>query len=112
MTAEQFRQLALALPHATESAHMSHPDFRVGGKVFATLGYPDAAFGMVKLTPPQQAARVRAAPEVFQPVRGGWGRRGSTNVRLSKATAATLREALTAAWRNAAPKSIARELPD
>jgi len=110
MTAAQFRRLALALPHATESAHLQHPDFRVGGKIFATLGWPARSFGMVKLTPSQQRAFVRAAPEIFQPVKGGWGRRGSTQVRLAAATAAALREALIAAWRNAAPKRIAREL--
>jgi len=112
MTAEQFRRLALALPHATESEHMDHPDFRVGGKVFATLGWPDAKVGMVKLTPAQQRALVRAAPEMFQPVKGGWGRRGSTQVHLARATAATLREALILAWRNVAPKRITRELED
>ena len=65
MTAEQFRRLALALPDTAESAHMRHPDFRVNGKIFATLGYPDSGWGMVKLTPEQQEVFVRAEAGVF-----------------------------------------------
>ncbi len=62
---------------------MHHPDFRVrGGKIFATLAYPDKKWGMVKLTPEQQEEFVRAEPEVFEPVKGGWGRGGATSVRL------------------------------
>lgn len=110
MTAEGFRRLALALPEALESAHMGHPDFRVGGRVFATLGYPDAGFGMVKLTSEQQELFLRVAPEVFAPANGAWGRRGSTTVQLARASAATLRDALAAAWRNVAPKRLAATL--
>ncbi|HEY7410434.1 MAG TPA: MmcQ/YjbR family DNA-binding protein [Vicinamibacteria bacterium] len=102
MTAAGFRRLALQLPEAVEVGHMGHPDFRVGGKIFATLGYPDAGWGMVKLTPDQQEALVSAEPGVFSPVKGGWGRRGATGVRLRAATARTLRTALAAAWRNVA----------
>lgn len=108
MTAQGFRRLALALPEAEERAHMSHPDFRVGGKIFATLGYPDAASGMVKLTPEQQEVFMSVAPEAFVPAKGAWGRGGSTTVRLKHATAATLGDALHAAWRNTAPKRLAR----
>ena len=54
MTEEQFRSIALSLPETSESAHMCHPDFRVGGKIFATL-WPAAGWAMVKLTPEQQA---------------------------------------------------------
>jgi hypothetical protein len=107
MTAEAFRRLALRLPEATEGSHMGHPDFRVGGRIFATLGFPDATFGMVKLTPEQQEAFVSADPEVFVPVKGGWGRGGATNVRLRPATAARLRTALATAWRNVAPARLA-----
>ncbi|MCU1239332.1 MAG: MmcQ/YjbR family DNA-binding protein [Candidatus Acidoferrum typicum] len=110
MTAEQFRRLALSFPEAVESSHMNHPDFRVrGGKIFATLAYPDAKWGMVKLTPEQQEEFVRAEPEVFVPVKGGWGRGGATNVRLRVATSRQLRPAMAAAWCNAAPKNLARE---
>ncbi len=106
MNAEQFRRRALALPGATEAAHGGHPDFRVGKRIFATLGYPDADFGMVKLTTEQQAILVAAEPRIFAPVPGGWGRRGSTTVRLKAADAATLESALAMAWRNVAPRSL------
>ena len=85
MTAGDFRRMALSFPEAMESAHMDHPDFRVGGRIFATLGYPDTGVGMVKLFPDQQAEFVRAEPKVFAPVKGGWGRRGATHVRLKAA---------------------------
>jgi len=92
---------------------MGHPDFRVAGRVFATLGYPDKGWAMVKLTPEQQSMLVESEPEVFRPVPGGWGRRGSTNVRIAAADRKTLSGALAMAWRNVAPKSlIARSLGD
>jgi hypothetical protein len=106
MTAEVFRQLALSFPETTENAHMAHPDFRVRGKIFATLSYPDEAWGMVKLTPERQEAFVQAEPTVFVPVKGGWGRRGATNVRLKAARKASLRSALLTAWRNTAPMRL------
>jgi hypothetical protein len=109
LTVEGFRRLALGLPEVAESAHMGHPDFRVRGKIFATLGYPDADWGMVKLTPEQQDAFVESAPTVFAAVKGGWGRGGATNVHLKAASARTLRPALVTAWRNAAPKSLTRD---
>ena len=67
------------MPGATESAHNRHPDFRVGPRIFATLGYPDADWAMVKLPPEMQEMYVTAEPAVFTPVKGAWGRRGSTN---------------------------------
>jgi hypothetical protein len=106
MTAEAFRRLALGMPEAREVGHMGHPDFRVGGRIFATLGYPDEGWGMVKLTPEQQEAFVSAEPEIFAPVKGGWGRGGATNVRLRSAKTRSLRVALAAAWRNAAPRAL------
>jgi hypothetical protein len=106
MTPTAFRKLALSFPGAHESAHVSHPDFRVGEKVFATLAYPDARFGMVKLTPYQQRRFVSEFPKVFLAVSGGWGLRGATNVRLRNATLKALRPALHAAWQNNAPKSL------
>lgn len=87
---------------------MGHPDFRVRGKIFATI-WPDAHWGMVKLTPAEQAILVQAEPAVFVPVKGGWGRRGATSMRLKAANKATLRSALVAAWRNAAPKRLAEQ---
>ena len=105
MSASQFRRAALALPGAAESAHQRTADFRVGKRIFATLGYPDDAWGMVKLTQEQQAMLVEAEPEIFRPVPGGWGKQGYTNVLLAKADATTLKSALAMAWKNVAPKS-------
>jgi hypothetical protein len=108
MTAAQFRRLALRLPEAVEAEHMGHPDFRVGGKIFATLG-PDEDWGMVKLTPPEQAALIASEPDVFHPASGAWGRSGSTIVQLRQAKAATVEQALLAAWCNTAPKRLVKE---
>jgi hypothetical protein len=108
MTADEFRSLALALPEASEQAHMGHPDFRVGGKIFATIG-PDETWGMVKLTPEQQRLFVRTEPDAFQPFNGAWGKRGGTRVILEAADVASTRQALIAAWRNVAPKKLAAE---
>ena len=107
MTPAAFRQCALALPEASEGAHGGHADFRVRGKVFATLGYPDASCGMVKLTPDAQAVLVAAEPRMFEPVSGTWGQRGATLVRLAQVDRVTLKSALATAWRNVAPKSLA-----
>jgi len=85
---------------------MGHPDFRVGGKIFATVGWPDHDWAMVKLTPDQQAMYVAAAPDIFVPVSGGWGRRGSTNVQLAAADRRAVEGAVAAAWRNVAPRSL------
>jgi hypothetical protein len=111
MTSDEFRELALALPETVEAEHMGHPDFRVGGKIFATLG-PKEAWGMVKLTPEQQALFVRTEPNAFQPIPGGWGRKGATKVILENAAEPSVRQALTAAWRNTAPKRPAKSLDD
>ncbi|MGA7402343.1 MAG: MmcQ/YjbR family DNA-binding protein [Candidatus Sulfotelmatobacter sp.] len=112
MTTHDFRRLALALPEAIESAHMDHPDFRVRGKVFATLGHPAKGWGMVKLHPEQQHYFAKAEPEVFVPVKGAWGRRGATSVNLRAARKISLVRALRAAWRNTAPKRLAEQLPE
>jgi hypothetical protein len=111
MTATQFRRLALSLPEAEERAHMGHPDFRVGGKIFATLG-PGEKWGMVKLTPEEQASLIASAPEAFHPASGAWGRRGCTIVRLHQAKSLTVRHALLAAWRNTAPKRLVERIDE
>jgi hypothetical protein len=110
MTPDDFRRLALRLPDTEERAHQSHPDFRVGGRIFATLGYPDAAWGMVKLYPAQQQAFVAADPRTFVPVKGAWGLKGATNVRLDSANRAKVEEALHAAWRNTAVHETLRSI--
>ncbi len=104
MTANDFRRIALSLPDTSESSHQDHPDFRVGGKIFATLGYPDDRWGMVKLHPNDQAKFYEAQPNVFIPAKGAWGRAGSTTVRLKSAKTADVKRALQAAWTNMAPK--------
>ena len=105
MTADEFRQIAIGLPGAVESQHMNHPDFRVGGKIFASLGAPDEEWGMVKLTPEEQANHIEKAPAVFSPCNGAWGRQGCTNVDLASAKKTMLREALKAAATNVASKA-------
>ena len=106
MTSNHFRKLALSFPEAIESAHMHHPDFRVGGRIFATLGYPNENSAVVKLTPDEQKEFVRSNPDVFKAVKGAWGRQGSTNIQLPAATIDLVRDALAAAWRNTAPKRL------
>jgi len=106
MTAKDFRQIALSLPETEEHEHMDHPDFRVAGKVFATLGYPDKSHGMVKLSPEQQHYFSKDYPDVFIPVKGAWGRRGATSVHLKAAKKDVGRKAIEAAWCNTAPKRL------
>jgi hypothetical protein len=99
MTAARFRVLALSLPESIEASHHGHPDFRIRGKIFATLGYPTRAWGMVAVTPAEQARMCLAEPDVFKPAPGAWGRAGSTLVCLRPARAPSVREALQSAWR-------------
>jgi hypothetical protein len=98
MTPEDFRRLALELVDASEDAHMGHPDFRLHGRIFATLGYPDDSWAMIKLPPAEQARYVEAYPGVFVPAKGKWGLQGSTNVRLAAAPEDAVRGAIGAAW--------------
>ncbi len=111
MTPDGFRRIARALDGAVESAHHGHPDFRAGGRVFASLGYPDANWGMVNLTPAQQRLFVREHPGAFTPVKGKWGEQGSTNVRMDAVDEETLGEALTLAWQNAVAMGKTRSRP-
>ena len=108
MTPNEFRELALSFPEAIESAHMHHPDFRVGGRIFATLGYPNEKSAMVKLSPDEQKEFVRSSPGVFTKAKGAWGRQGSTIVHLTYETIDIVLETLTAAWRNTAPKRVSK----
>lgn len=104
MSVSRFRKAALALSDAIESAHHGKADFRVGKRIFATLGHPDENWGTLKLTVEQQAMLVDAEPDIFHPVPGGWGRQGYTNIRLANADAATLKSALAMAWANVTPQ--------
>lgn len=100
----RFRAMALSLPGAMESAHMGHPDFRVRDRIFATLSGVSRGCGVLKLTPEQQAEFVAELPEVFEPVRGGWGRMGMTYIVLNDADDETMLGALTTAYRNVEQK--------
>jgi hypothetical protein len=110
MTPLGFRKIALSFPETEERSHMDHPDFRVAGKIFATLGYPDKTRGMVRLSPEDQHTFSKDYPDVFVPVKGAWGRRGATSVYLKPAREQILQRALGAAWRNTAPKRLQQAL--
>ena len=99
MTASDFRRIALSLEGAEESSHMGAPDFRVGGRIFATLASESQGYGNLMLTPEQQAAFIAEAPEVFLPIAGGWGGNGSTHIRLAAANEDTLAGGLRTAWK-------------
>ncbi len=112
MTPNEFRKLALSFPETAERAHMNHPDFRVAGKIFATLGYAKTERGMVKVTPIEQEMLVRAEPAVFSPETGAWGRQGCTRVNLKAAKLTTMRRAMAAAWQLAVPEALAKKFPN
>ncbi len=99
MNASDFRRIALSLEGAEEASHMGAPDFRVGGRIFATLASEGKGYGNLMLTPEIQAAFIADAPQVFLPVFGGWGRNGATHIRLSEADEDLLLGALRAAWK-------------
>jgi hypothetical protein len=109
VTPSEFRRIALRLPEAVEMSHMGHPDFRVGGKIFATLGYPSDGFGVVMLTPLDQDFFVREYPKAFAPVKGSWGKAGATVVTLRATGQRIGSTALEAAWERRAPKRLARD---
>lgn len=99
MTADDFRQIALSLDGVEEGSHMGVADFRVGGRIFATLASAAQGYGNLRLTPEVQAAFVEEAPALFIPIRGGWGRMGMTHIVLANADEDQLRGALRTAWR-------------
>ena len=99
MNIHDFRRIALSLEGAEESFHMGSPDFRVGGRIFATLAAAKQGYGNIMISPEQQAAFVEDLPEVFIPVKGGWGRNGATHIRLDLANEDLLAGALRTAWK-------------
>ena len=99
MTPADFRRIALSLEGAEEGSHMGSPDFRVGGRIFATLAAQAQDYGNLMLTPEQQAMFVAEQPDVFIPVHGGWGRNGATHLKLSAANEDLVYGALQTAWR-------------
>src|SRR6266699_5706249 len=108
MNAADFRRIALSLEGAEESSHMGSPDFRVGGRIFATLASQRQGYGNLMLTPEQQAAFVGEQPEVFVPIPGGWGSMGATHIRLAAANEDVLAGALRAAWKVRVEKNAER----
>src|SRR5829696_6259184 len=98
MDANDFRELALGFDNTEESAHMGAADFRVGGRIFATLAHEHLGFGNLMLSPELQQLLIAEAPEVFLPVSGGWGRMGATPMRLAEATPEQLLNWLQLAW--------------
>ena len=99
MTADNFRRLALRLEGAEEGSHMGAADFRVGGRIFATLASQDQGYGNLMLSPAQQAEFVTEQPHIFVPIAGGWGRMGATHIRLAAANEDVLAGALHTAWK-------------
>jgi YjbR len=99
MTAKDFRRIALSLEGAEEGSHFGAVDFRVGGRIFATLAAVKQGYGNLMLTPQQQAEFVAEQPELFLPIPGGWGKSGATHIRLSEANEDVLFGALRAAWK-------------
>jgi hypothetical protein len=106
MTPSDFRRIALSLPGAEEASHMGSPDFRVGGRIFATLAAEAQGYGNLMLTPEHQAAFVAEQPDVFLPVPGGWGRNGATHIRLAAASEDLLHGALLTAWKLRVDKNL------
>ncbi len=111
MNAEDFRRLALTLPGVQESSHMGVPDFRVGGRIFATLAAQSQGYGNLQLDLDQQAAFIEEAPDIFLPIPGGWGRMGMTHIRLVAATEDVLFGALQAAWKQRTAKNAVKRKP-
>jgi hypothetical protein len=109
MTADEFRRLALSFPGAVEGSHMGHADFRVGGKIFATLGWPNERYGAAMLTPQDQDLLVKDHSKTFAPAAGAWGASGSTTILLRGASKRAVGIALEAAWRKRAPKGLSAE---
>lgn len=106
MRVSDFRRIALSMPEATEGAHFGNADFRVGGKIFATLSLVKQGYGVLLLTPEQQKGMVEDEPEIFSPIPNGWGKNGATRVNLAKVSPDILKGALQTAWRKRAPKKL------
>ena len=106
MNAADFRRIALSMPEAAEGSHFGNADFRVGGKIFATLSLEKEGYGVLLLSPEEQAGMVEDESKIFSPVPGGWGRKGSTRVRLAKVPTDILEAAMRMAWRRKAPRRL------
>jgi hypothetical protein len=105
-TAADFRRIALSFEGAEEGSHMGAVDFRVGGRIFATLASVQQGYGNLALDPEQQAEFVADQPKIFLPIHGGWGRMGMTHIRLAEADEEILRGALRTAWQLRIEKNL------
>jgi hypothetical protein len=110
MRVSDFRRLALSLPEAIEGSHFGNADFRVGGKIFATLSLAKQGYGVLLLTPEQQQGMVEDEPEIFSAIPNGWGRNGATRVALAKVSSDILKAALQTAWQRRATKNLLKDL--
>ena len=111
MTAADFTRTALGFEGAEEGSHMGAVDFRVGGRIFATLASVKEGYGNLMLTPEVQAAFVAEEPDLYLPVAGGWGRMGATHIRLAKASRDALTGALHTAWKLRVDKNAVTRRP-
>jgi hypothetical protein len=105
MNVRDFRRMALSMEGAEEGSHMGSVDFRVDGRIFATLAHAKLGYGNLMLAPEQQAAFVAELPEIFIPVKGGWGRMGATHIVLSTANEDVVAGALRVAWQRRVEKN-------
>lgn len=103
MTQDEFRALAASFPEAAAGSHFDTSDFRVGGRIFATLRKTDGR-AVLKLSHDEQQLLMATAPGLFEPVTGAWGRKGWTRVVLEASDAATVRHAMAMAYRSVTPK--------
>jgi hypothetical protein len=105
MTLEEFAKMALSFPESIQASHFNTTDFRVNGRIFATLR-PEKQCGVLLLARGDQALLRETSGEMFEPVPGSWGEKGSTFVILDHADPEMVRHAMAMAWKKAAPKSI------
>ena len=106
MNVDDFRRIALSLEGAEESSHMGQADFRVSGRIFATLAAASQGYGNLMLTPEQQDMFVGELPDIFVPIAGGWGKNGATHIRLAVASEDVLASALRTAWKLRVEKNL------
>lgn len=111
ISADEFRELALSLPHAQEKKHFDRAGFRVDaprGKMFATLS-SDEASANVFLTLEEQEIMCESEPDMMHPVPNKWGEKGATTIVLNKADETTVKSVLLASWKHAAPPRVLKE---
>jgi len=105
LTPDDIRRLALALPEAHEAPHFESTSFRVGKKIFATMGPAEPSI-VLKLDPEDQRNLAEGRPGVVAPVEGYWGRSGWTRVHTGETDASELAGLLRMAWAQVAPKRL------